>query len=195
VSALRAAIGRGILALALVASLAAAAAVSATASPFPVPSCGWASSSLVGRTFGDPVRAETPAWSTFAAPVLTCRYLERRPKLQIGNDAIVVVQYAELQRYRSLPGASFVKRLGRCLSSSTCPKRNRPAWLLVQRSASEPGLDGTQSYVTGVDLRVQDGLNAIEILVDDPNGPLTVGDGVAQVEKLARTLLPKFFLR
>ncbi len=186
------AVGRGLAVLLAVASLAAAGAASAAAQSFPVPSCGWASSSLLSRTFADPVGAGKPTWSTFAAPVLTCGYFERRPKLQIGNDPIVLLQYAELQRYRPRSGSTYVKGLGECLSSDTCPAPGRPAWLYVQQSLSAAGPSGTQ-YISGVDLRVQDGLNAIELQVDNSEGPLTVPSEVAQVESLARLLLPKFY--
>ena len=47
-------------------------------------------------------------------------------------------------------------------------------------------------YVSGVVLRVEDGLNSIEIIVDNPDGPLTVAGEVARVERLARRILPKF---
>jgi hypothetical protein len=172
----------------------AATVENAWARSFPVPSCGWAPSSLVSKTIDDPVRAEKPAWMTVFAPILVCQYVERRPQLQLGNDPIVIVRYAENQRFMPPVGSTFVRGLGRCRNNVTCPSPHEPAWLYIRQDLTQPGPQGLP-FVSGVDLRVQDGLNAIEIMVDNPDGPLAVASEAKQAERLARKLLPKFSWR
>lgn len=173
---------------------AAATVENAWARSFPVPSCGWAPSSLVSKTIDDPVRAEKPAWMTVFAPILVCRYVERRPQLQFGNDPIVTVRYAENQRFMPPAGSTFVRGLGKCVSNGTCPSPHEPAWIYIRQDLTQPGPQGLP-FVSGVDLRVQDGLNAIEITVENPDGPLAVASEAKQAERLARMLLPEFSWR
>lgn len=174
--------------LSVVIALGMMGATSATARSFPVPSCNWTPASLVGATFNDPVRLETKVWSTDFAPLLTCTFVEHQPKFQFGDVPITVtVTYAENQRFAALNGSTYVRGLGRCLRNNACPRPHEPAWLLVRRRVT-----GLQQYVSLVDLRVQDGLNAIEITVENPYGPLKVTSEVGQVERLARGVLRKF---
>lgn len=158
----------------------------------PVPSCGWTPASLIDSTFGDRVRALPAAWETVIAPVLVCEYVERRPKLQFGNAPFVVVRYGEAQHFKVQRGFRVVKGLGSCFARSSCPKSGEPAW--VYYTYSSTGRSGAYQlrYVSGVVLRVEDGLNSLEIIVDNPDGPLTVAGEVARVERLARRILPKF---
>jgi hypothetical protein len=178
----------------LIIALGAIGAARAAASSFPIPSCHWTPSATIGKTFEDPVRAAKPVWLTAFAPILSCGYIERQPKLQFGNDPIVIVSYAENQRFSAPRGSTFVRGLGSCLSNDTCPRPHEPAWLYVRQDPAAPGPYGLQ-FVSGVDLRVQDGVNAIEITLDNPDGPLAVASEVGQAERLARELLPKFRLR
>ena len=67
----------------------------------PVPSCGWAPAGLVSHSIGDSVKPLKPVWTTQIAPVLSCGYTERNPHLQLGNAAVVVVQFRELQWIRA----------------------------------------------------------------------------------------------
>ena len=191
--------GRGgpriVAALAVAAVIACAGTTAATASGgFPVPTCGWVSTGQIKTFFGVRVRALNGVWRTSFAPVLTCRYLERRPKLQFGNVPIVAVQYRELQRFNPGPQAKPVKRLGSCVEHSSCPKPHQPAWIITQQGTTGPKPNAPYGlpYVSGVTLGVEDGLNALVIQVANPDGPLPVKNEVAQVEALARKLLPKF---
>ncbi|MGO9751204.1 MAG: hypothetical protein ACLP8S_29620 [Solirubrobacteraceae bacterium] len=189
--AVRAAVCSALPALAVILALGAIGAVTASARAFPIPSCGWAPSAVIGKTFKDPVRAAKPVWITDFAPILSCRYIERRRKLQLGSNPIVTVRYAEDQRFSPLAGSTFVRGLGSCIRDPTCPRPHKPAWLYVRWDVTAPGA-GRLRFVSGVDLRVQDGLNAIEIIVDNSGGPLAVVSEAGQVERLARELLPKF---
>jgi hypothetical protein len=187
----RAAVCLALLVLVLIFALGAIGAARATASSFPIPSCQWTPSATIGKTFEDPVRAAKPVWVTVFAPILSCGYIERQPKLQFGTDPIVIVSYAEDQRFSPLHGSTFVRGLGSCLSGDACPRPHEPAWLYVKQDPAATGPYGLQ-FVSGVDLRVQDAVNAIEITVDNPDGPLGVVSEVGQAERLARELLPKF---
>jgi hypothetical protein len=51
------------------------------------------------------------------------------------------------------------------------------------------------TFISGLSLAVEDGLNALSIQVANPDGPVPVADETAQVEKLARVLLPHFLWR
>ncbi len=178
--------------LAMLSALGAVGATSAAARSAPIPSCGWAPASMVGEVFGDPVRMMTPEWTTVYAPLLTCGYAERQPKLQLGDAPIVAVRFAENQRFAPDPGSTFVRRLGKCVNAKACPRPNKAAWMYVQMDRSGSFTSDSQ-FVSEVDLRVQDGLNAIEIFVSNPYGPLAVASESAQAQRLARLLLPKFY--
>jgi hypothetical protein len=176
--------------VALVLAVSIGSGASAKARSFPVPRCSWVSSSKIQSTFGVNVRAGKGVWVTRIAPVLTCPYFERSPKLQLGNLPIALVQYRELQRFTT-KGFTPVKGLGSCVERSSCPQPHRPAWIKVIKSRTDPAPYGIP-YVAGVELRVEDGLNAIVIVVANPDGPLPVRDEIAQAKKLARALLSRF---
>lgn len=158
---------------------------------FPVPSCRWVPTSLIKSELGLSVRALAPQWTTDVAPVLTCSFVERSPQLQFGDVPIVTVQFRELQRFRVTAGSVFVPRLGSCVVHSSCPVAHKSAFQLVGHATG-----GTPPYlsqfVSGIDLRAEDGLNFLRIVVDNPDGPLPVANEVAAAHKLARVLLPKF---
>ena len=179
---------------ALVLTGALAPAASAGGDGFPVPSCGWASARLVSSTIGDPVRAMKPAWRTQIAPVLTCGYVERSPRLQLGNVLLVVVQFREQQFLRPPKGAVSVSSLGSCVTRVSCPAPRRPAWLFALRSFGLPSASAyAVRFVKLEALEVEDGFNQITIVVDDPQGPLPVKDETRALERLAKKLLPRFY--
>ena len=185
-----------LLVTALVAIGCGATASAAGGGGFPVPKCGWAPASLVQKTFGVNVRAIKGSWRTQIAPVLTCAYVERRPKLQFGFVPLVTVQYRELQHFRTT-GLTYVRGLGSCVARSSCPQPHKSAWILVAHSKLTPAYPIAYPiyqipYVSGVGLYVEDGLNALVIVVSNPDGPLPVKNEVGQVEQLARKLLPLF---
>jgi hypothetical protein len=160
---------------------------SAGASSVPVPTCAWASASVVSKALGERVRALPGAWTTVTAPVLTCSYLERQPLLQSRNAPILQIRFDETQRLTKRAKSKKVRRLGHCQGQSTC---GAAAYLSVSYTR-KPAIYSFR-YVSGVDLRVQDGNNAIEIVLSTPDGPLPVADGAARLEDLMRRLLPKF---
>ncbi len=164
----------------------------AAAQSSPVPRCGWTPASSIDSTFGDRVRALPGVWATVIAPVLVCEYIERRPKLQFGDEPFVVVRYGEAQHFKVQRGFKAVRGIGRCVARSSCPEPGKPAWVYVAYSSAGGFGAYAIRYVSGVVLRVEDGLNSIEIIVDNPDGPLTVADEVGRVEQLARRILPKF---
>lgn len=166
------------------------AATAAGAKGFPVPNCNWMPPSRVSAAIGERVRALAPAWTTTSAPVLTCGFAESRSLLQSKDGEVVVVRFAETQRLRHSAAATPIKRFGHCPSSYRCTKRRGPAWLTVSY-ASTRGIYAFR-FISGVDVRVQDGVNAIEIAVITPNGPTSVANEVSQIEALARHLLPRF---
>ncbi len=189
-TALRAISAGPALALALAGALVAPAPAAQAARSFPVPSCGWASAGFVSRTLGDGVRTLAPVWKTQLAPVLTCEYVERIPHLQVGDVPVAAVQFRELQRVRPPKGAVSVANLGSCVSATSCPTPGHPAWLVetqgVVAATAKP-------YARAEALEVQDGLDQITIIVDNPNGPFPVASETAALERLARALLPRFY--
>jgi len=171
---------------------------------FPVPSCKWVSSSLVGRTFKDPVRALKPAWSTNIAPVLTCRFVERKPDVQLGNVSLVTVQFRELQRFKKARvGWTPLPHLGTCIKHVSCGPQNYAAFADVLHaeerggspySIAPPAIASPYSvpFVDGVGMWAEDGENAVVVLVTNPLGPLPVNNEELVTEGLVRKLLPKF---
>jgi cell division septation protein DedD len=101
---------------------------------FPVPSCGWAPAPLVSQAIGDAVSATPPSWTTSIAPVLTCRYLEREPSLQLADVAVVQIEFREQQFVRPPAGAVSIPGLGSCIARVSCPAPGRPAWLFSLQS-------------------------------------------------------------
>jgi hypothetical protein len=159
---------------------------SAGASSVPVPTCAWASASAVSKTLGERVRALPGSWTTVTAPVLTCSYVERQPLLQSHNAPILQIRFDETQRLTKRAKSKKVRKLGHC-QGSTC---GAAAYLSVSYTR-KPAIYSFR-YVSGIDLRVQDGLNAIEIVLSTPDGPLPVANGAARLEDLMRRLLPRF---
>jgi len=170
--------------------LALAAPAGAARRHFPVPSCGWAKKAGVGKTLGLDLRALKGHWSTDIAPVLTCQLVEVHPSLQAPGAPIVTIQFRELQRFGT-KGLTYVPRLGSCVEHSSCPQPHKAAWQVVAQSPSSQNF--AFPFVAGVQLRVEDGLNAVVIQVDNPEGPLAVSDEVGAVQRLARHLLPRFY--
>jgi hypothetical protein len=171
-----------------------APAATAGAQRFPVPSCGWAPAGLISRALGDPVRGLKPSWSTQIAPVLSCGFVERRRKLQLGGASLVVVEFREQQLVRPPSGAVSVPGLGSCIPIRTCPKAGKPAWLYELTTF---GVQGNSRYAVRFTklaaLEVQDGFNEITILVANPDGPLPVANEAHALERLARALAPHFY--
>ena len=193
---------------ALIAVVAATVALALTIDPaataaghrFPVPKCSWVPASLVSRTFGVPVRAGRPVWRTNVAPELICPFSEKNHRLQVAGEPIALVAFHELVRFKT-KGFRFVRHLGSCVVHSSCPEPHKPAWIrtVTGQVGSYPyGFHASPqrpygfSYIAGVELRVEDGLNYLQILVVNPFGALPVKGEVGQVEKLARKLLPLF---
>lgn len=161
----------------------------AGAKSFSVPKCSWATPKQVSKTLGESVRAKPGVWTTVTAPVLTCAYVERQPLLQAGSVPIFQIRFAETQRLKAHSKSKRVRKLGHCQGSS-CPAPGAAAWLSVTYTR-KPAIYSFR-YISGVDLRVQDGLNAIEIILATPDGPLPVSNAVSRIEDLMRRLLPKF---
>ena len=169
------------------------APTAAGAHGFPVPSCTWVSPALLAKTIGERVRALSPSWSSVKAPVLTCGYVERVPQLQFTNAPIVSVRFAETQSLPRGRRSKSVGGLGHCAGHAACHNGAKPADLSVTYVLKR-GLYSFR-YISVVDLRVQDGLDAIEITVVTPNGPAPVFNEVSRIEGLMRLLLPRFSVR
>jgi hypothetical protein len=180
----------------LLLGLAGALAPAATAGGqrFPVPSCGWAPAGLISRTLGDAVRGLKPSWGTQIAPVLSCGYVERRPKLQVAGASLVLIEFREQQRVRPPSGAVSVPGLGSCVPNRTCPKAGKAAWLYELTTF---GAKGNSRYAVRFTklaaLEVEDGFNELTIAVVNPNGPLPVANESHTLERLALTLAPRFY--
>lgn len=163
-------------------------------SRFPVPSCGWVAAAQISRTVGEPVRALKPVWTTDIAPVLTCQYRERVPKLQLRGGDLVEVEFREQQLIKPPTGAVSVPGLGSCVAGHTCPKAGHPAWLF---ELAGRGIVGASPYAVKFTqlaaLEVEDGFNQLTIVVQNPQGPLPVTSEVRALEQLARQLLPRFY--
>lgn len=157
----------------------------------PIPRCSWVPSSLVQQTFNLSVQANKPAWATQIAPVLTCSFSEIRPALQTAGQPIVSVQFRELQRFK-VNGFRFVRHLGSCVEGSSCPKPHKPAWVYIHKAGGS-GFVGP--YVDLLQLRVEDGLNAIVVTIQSPFGSLPVTNELTAAKQLARALLPHFRYR
>lgn len=166
------------------ASLVLAAPAGAHRRHFPIPHCKWASGSLVSRTFGVQVNEKRGSWKTQIAPVLSCRYVETQTRLTATGKPIIRIEFREMQRFRPLPGSTYVRHLGSCRRHSSCPRGHKAAWILVEHYGN--------SYVSGVLLMVEDGLNQIDIEVSNPYGPLPVASETKAVERLARHLIRRF---
>jgi hypothetical protein len=175
--------------VALIGALSAVVSAPAGAKSSKVPTCAWAPAKDVSKTIGEPVRARAGVWSTVTAPVLTCAYVERQPLLQAANVPILQIRFAETQTVSKGSKSKKVKKLGHC-ATQPCPVKGAAAWLSVTYTR-KPAIYSFR-YVSGVDLRVQDGLNAIEIVLATPDGPMPAGDPVTRIEALMRLLLPKF---
>jgi hypothetical protein len=161
---------------------------------FPVPSCGWVPAAQISETVGEPVRALKPVWTTDIAPVLSCQYRERVPKLQLKGDVLFDVQFREQQLLQPPTGAVSVGGLGSCIAGRTCPKAGHPAWLF---ELAGRGIVGASPYAVKFTqltaLEVEDGFNQLTLVVQNPQGPLPVTDEVRALEQLARRLLPRFY--
>jgi hypothetical protein len=176
----------------LAAALAPAAA--AGGRRFPAPSCGWVPAREIGGAIDDPVSALAPAWTTDIAPVLTCGYVERQPKLQLGNVPLVTVQFRDQQLVRPPKGAVGVSHLGSCMAGVSCRAKDQVAWvysLAGYRAVSDSPY--AARFVKLEALGVQDGLNQITIVVDNPDGPLALADETDALVRIARRLLPRFY--
>jgi hypothetical protein len=159
---------------------------------FPVPSCKWTPTSLIDRTYHLRVRELRPVWVNQIAPVLACGWVERKPKLEQQGLPIVIVQFRELQRF-PVKGFTYVPHLGTCFNSrpATCPVPSKAAWV---RTVPALGFGQyAEPFAAGIVLRVEDGLNMIEIETINQNGPLPVRNPVAATEVLARKLLRHFY--
>lgn len=165
------------------ASLIFAAPAGAHRRHFPIPHCKWASRSLVSQTFGVQVNEKRGRWKTQIAPVLSCRYVETQTRLTAAGRPIVSIEFREMQRFHPLPGSTYVPHLGSCVRRSSCPRGHKAAWILVERSGTT---------VSGVLLMVEDGLNQIDIAVENPYGPLPVASETRAVKRLARHLIRRF---
>ena len=121
--------------------------------------------------------------------MLTCAYVERQPLLQSSKVPILQIRFAESQHLTTHSKSKRVRKLGHCQASG-CSVHGAAAWLSVTYTR-KPAIYSFR-YISGVDLRVQDGLNAIEIVLATPDGPLPVSDAVSRIEDLMRRLLPKF---
>lgn len=133
--------------------------------------------------------------------MLTCRYLERDPTLQVAGVALAEIQYREQQFVRPPSGAVSVPGLGACIARISCPEPGKPAWLLTLTSGPAPSGSTATTAATSPSptgfvkleaLEVEDGFNEITIVVDNPRGPVPVAGETAAIESLARQLLPKF---
>jgi hypothetical protein len=194
-------LGLAVLLIVLVAGAGSASAATSPADPaprhgsgFPVPSCAWAPARAVGKALGIRVRALPPVWSTHIAPILRCRFVETKPNLQANGQPIVSIEFRELQRFHVNSTDTFVRGLGTCVARSSCPRPGRPAWLRVSQGISAP--DPTSvPFDWGLLLGVEDGLNAIVVQIQNPNGPLPISGEPTAAEKLVRSLLPRFFWR
>jgi hypothetical protein len=178
----------------LLLGIAGALAPAATAGSrrFPVPSCGWAPAGLISRTLGDAVRGLKPAWGTQIAPVLSCGYVERRPKLQVAGTSLVVIQFREQQRVRPPSGSVSVPGVGSCVPNRTCPKDGKPAWLYELTTF---GVQGHSRYAVRFTklaaLEFEDGFNEITIVVVTPDGPLPVANEADALQRLGRPRAPR----
>jgi hypothetical protein len=171
-----------------------APAATAGGRAFPVPSCGWAPARVITGTVGEPVRALAPVWGTEIAPVLTCRYAERVPKLQLGGSPLVSIQFREQQLVRPPAGAVSVPGLGSCVAGRTCPKSGKAAWLFQVSTAAGAGKSRYAVRFTKLAaLEFEDGFNEITIIVVNPNGPLPIANEARALERLARKLAPEFY--
>jgi len=161
---------------------------------FPVPSCGWAPARVISHTVGEPLRELKPSWGTQIAPVLSCQYVERERKLQLGGAPLVVIEFREQQFVRPPAGAVSVPGLGSCVAGRTCPKSGKPAWLFQVTSS---GIEANSRYAVRFTklaaLEFEDGFNEITILVVNPNGPIPVANEARALEGLARQLAPHFY--
>jgi hypothetical protein len=154
------------------------------------PTCKWAPPSLILGDLHVPVKTPKASYALQIAPVLTCAYTEKKALFQAKGKTIVTIGFRELQHFIPPSGFTYVKGLGSCLPRS-CPKPGKPAWIDVAYrplSSSPYAL----KYVAGVTLYIEDGLNCLTVSVQNPNAELPIRHEVAQVELLARTLLPKF---
>lgn len=159
----------------------------------PVPSCGWARASLIARTLGINVGAAKSHWRVNIAPVLTCSYYEVTPSLAPIGEPILTIAYAEVQRFKVPSTFTFVPHLGSCVERSSCPRPHKAGWLYTQSTNTNSAF--SNPYTSIMQLRVEDGLNALAMQVFTPNGPLPVPSERAAVLKLARKLLPRFYWR
>lgn len=175
---------------ALVVALGCAAPAGAARRHFPVPSCGWAKKAGIGKTFGLDIRALKGQWTTQIAPVLTCGFVEVHPNFQAPGAPIITIQFRELQRFQT-KGFTYVRGLGSCVEHSSCPRPHKAAWQVVDQVNSSPNY--SFPFVAGVQLRVEDGLNAMVVQVTNPDGPLGISDEVGAAKALARRLLPRFY--
>jgi hypothetical protein len=150
----------------------------------------------VAGAIGEPVNALPPQWGTEIAPVLSCRYVESTPRLQMSGSPIVTIEFREQQLFHPPKGAVSVPHLGRCLTGVSCPLRGQPAWLYEVTSAGTATTSGAASTYAAVEaLEVEDGVNQLTILVQNPQGPLSVADETTALEQLARPLLKRFYWR
>ena len=83
---------------------------------------------------------------------------------------------------------------GLAYETVTIDLSNRPAWLYELTSF---GGQGNSRYAVRFTklaaLEVEDGFNEITILVTNPDGPLPVANEAHALERLARTLAPRFY--
>jgi hypothetical protein len=156
---------------------------------FPIPKCRWTPASLIGRAFGVPVSLKPPAWTTSLGVTLSCPYAEVRPAFQAAGAELVVIEFHESQWFSVGSGWRLVNGLGSCIARTSCPQPHEPAWVQTTWTYT-PGPDSF-AYVSGMILRVEDGVNGIQITVSDPRAPLPT-DAVARALVLARELLPRF---
>lgn len=155
----------------------------------PVPSCSWTSASYVGHLLKDPVKLSKPGPYN---GTLDCIFHERHRKLTLkGQGAgtyLLSLHYATFAGFTTPDGAKPVPGLGNC--SQGCPG-NKPAWLTLTKGLPVGKFKG-KKILTQAELDIADGSNSITILCFTPRGTLKVHE-VAQLEKLARKVLPRFY--
>ncbi len=159
-----------------------------------MPSCSWAPAKLVGESVGESVAALSPQWGTQIAPVLSCRYVERVPHVQVAGAPLVTIEFREQQMVRPPAGAVSLSHLGSCVSAVSCPARGHPAWLYTVTGFGTAAASPYAVKFSEVEaLEVEDGVNQLTILVQSPDGPLPVAGESGALERLGRRLLPLFY--
>ena len=174
----------------------------------PVARCGWLSAATVGRALGLPVRRgvyyEEPGQLVAQGyRDATCSYAYRHePQIpdvsyvngltidySQGHDSFSDVDTAT-PGYSAGIRTTVVHGLGACPpDESTCPYT---ALLSLQKATVRRRRHASSTYLAYTLLGVQDGYKEFAISVSSDYGALPAARAVANLEKLARTIMPLF---